>query len=441
MCRVILCCFISIAFSFSAKLEAQIYADVHVSHGETDLGTFRILLHHDVAPRTVANFIGLATGQRKWIDPQTGLLQINEPYYDGLTFHRLDHDFVLQGGDPVGNGLGGPGYFFQDEFDASLTHLEYSVSMANSGALANGSQFFVMLSERRLLDNKHSVFGTVINDSSYPNSRTLIDGFKDISNFPTTSERPNTPITIESITISGPDLLTFDIFASSLELPEISVLPIQIKHDTEADSFSLKWIAQRKFDYPLYFGTDLESWKLAGKVLIMDDNPNFSINIDSIAQGPDGFYHSTQIDYSFLHEAPQNILASGTVLSLSSNGGTLELTFAGGGTGEWKFRYENEAIPADSGLITSAFQANSQSYPVIPTSGTFINSSGQSYARFMAIRQITVFLDSEAGPDRLTAVEPVLSFHEESSGWFDGRFNSPAAGQIVFRGPFTIEQP
>ena len=164
---------------------AQIYADLTLTQGSTSLGTARVLLYHDKAPRTVANFIGLATGQRNWIDISTGRVQVGRPFYDGLTFHRLIHNFMIQGGDPLGNGMGGPGYKFQDEFHPTLSHdSEYILSMANSGANTNGSQFFITLSTPTNLDFKHSIFGKVIDDATYPNSRALIDGFKDATAFP-----------------------------------------------------------------------------------------------------------------------------------------------------------------------------------------------------------------------------------------------------------------
>jgi len=90
-----------LAVVMAGNVSAQIYADVSVSHGTSALGTFRIQLHHDKTPRTVANFIGLATGQRNWINPISGRVQIGKPYYDGLTFHRLIHNFMIQGGDPA----------------------------------------------------------------------------------------------------------------------------------------------------------------------------------------------------------------------------------------------------------------------------------------------------------------------------------------------------
>ncbi len=113
-------------------------------------------LYYDKAPLTVTNFVGLASGKFK---EKTN----SDAFYNGLTFHRVVDDFVIQGGDPKGNGSGGPGYSFTDEFDQTLTHSSAGIlSMANSGANTNGSQFFITLAETPWLDNKHSVFGQVI---------------------------------------------------------------------------------------------------------------------------------------------------------------------------------------------------------------------------------------------------------------------------------------
>ncbi len=439
--------FLILALLLSAigQTMAQIYADVSVSHGANPLGTFRIQLHYEKAPRTVANFIGLATGQRNWIDPSTGIVQIGKRYYDGLTFHRLDHDFMIQGGDPLGSGQGGPGYLFQDEFDPSLSHDDsYVVSMANSGANSNGSQFFITLSAPTFLDNKHSIFGTVINDATYPNSRALIDSFKNSANFPTTSEQPDTPIRITSIAISGPNLASFEIHAPSLMLPTVSNLPMAIQYDSTADSFELSWQAQRKFDYPLYYSTDLENWFLAGKLLSMDETPQFDVGINGIATADSTFYISSSIDYSAVPEAPQDMLEAGGVLDLNANGGTLTLSFDGSGGGTWTFTYSDGVTAIESGSIESSSQTDDiSSYPVIPTAGTYIASS-QSYARFLSLRQITAFLDSPAGPDLLTAVQPVISFHTQTTGWFDGAFNTDSTDStktIIFRGDFTYTAP
>jgi len=146
---------------FPAALHAQIYADFNVSRGGTSLGTFRVLLEHTKAPRTCANFIGLASGQRPWVDVTNGAVRTNKPYYNGLTFHRLIHNFVIQGGSPNGQGTDGPGYTILDEYEPTLRHSShYVLSMAKSGfPNTGGSQFFITLAATPSLNDKHSVFG------------------------------------------------------------------------------------------------------------------------------------------------------------------------------------------------------------------------------------------------------------------------------------------
>jgi len=128
----------------------------------TTEGDFVIRLFADEAPNTVANFVGLAEGTKEWTDPRSGEKK-KAPFYDGIIFHRVIDGFMIQGGDPLGQGTGGPGYKFADEFHPSLRHTRPGVlSMANAGANTNGSQFFITLAPTPHLDNRHSVFGEVI---------------------------------------------------------------------------------------------------------------------------------------------------------------------------------------------------------------------------------------------------------------------------------------
>jgi peptidyl-prolyl cis-trans isomerase A (cyclophilin A) len=129
---------------------------------KTSMGDIVIQLFEDKAPKTVANFIGLATGTKEWTDPKTGE-KVRRPLYNGTIFHRVIPGFMIQGGDPLGNGTGGPGFRFEDEFHPDLRHTKGGIfSMANAGPNTNGSQFFITLAPTLHLDNRHSVFGEVV---------------------------------------------------------------------------------------------------------------------------------------------------------------------------------------------------------------------------------------------------------------------------------------
>lgn len=129
----------------------------------TSFGEITTRLFEDKAPRTVANFVALATGRITWEDPRTAK-QSRQPLYDGTLFHRVVPNFMIQGGDPLGKGVGGPGYRVADEFHATLRHHKPGIlSMANQGPNTGGSQFFITEVATPWLDNKHSVFGEVVN--------------------------------------------------------------------------------------------------------------------------------------------------------------------------------------------------------------------------------------------------------------------------------------
>src|SRR5438876_11294665 len=132
------------------------------AHFTTSEGSFKVHLFDEEAPSTVANFVGLAEGSKEWTDPRTGR-KVKQPYYNGTIFHRVIDGFMIQGGDPLGQGTGGPGYMFADEFHPGARHSKAGMlSMANAGPNTNGSQFFITLGPTPHLDNRHSVFGEVV---------------------------------------------------------------------------------------------------------------------------------------------------------------------------------------------------------------------------------------------------------------------------------------
>ena len=160
---------------------------------ETSQGNMVCRLFEKEAPQTVANFIGLAEGTKEFTDPKTGK-KIKRPFFDGLAFHRVIPSFMIQGGCPLGTGTGGPGYRFADEFHPSLRHdRPGKLSMANSGPGTNGSQFFVTVAATPWLDNRHSIFGEVIEGQEIATK---------ISEVPRdSSDRPRTPVVLEHVRI------------------------------------------------------------------------------------------------------------------------------------------------------------------------------------------------------------------------------------------------
>jgi len=152
-----------------------------------------LALHYDKVPSTVLNFVGLAEGSKEWTDPKTGKKQ-KRPFYDGLNFHRIIAKFMIQGGCPLGNGRGGPGYRFADEFHPELRHSGPGIlSMANSGANTNGSQFFITLVATPWLNGRHSVFGKVVKGMD------VVTALGKVATGP--GDKPITPVILESVRI------------------------------------------------------------------------------------------------------------------------------------------------------------------------------------------------------------------------------------------------
>ncbi len=166
---------------------------------ETSKGPITIELFPNHAPKTVRNFVELAEGAREWTDPTTGKKTTNK-LYDGVVFHRVISGFMIQGGDPLGSGMGGPGYKFDDEIHGELQFdRPYILAMANAGQQGgrgtNGSQFFITLGKTPHLNRKHTIFGEVADQAS----RDVVDA---IGSVPTArGDRPIEPVVLKSVTI------------------------------------------------------------------------------------------------------------------------------------------------------------------------------------------------------------------------------------------------
>ena len=166
----------------------------------TNLGDIRLELYPEQAPETVSNFVGLATGQKAWTDPRTGE-ESHAPLYDNVIFHRVIPGFMIQGGDPLGTGTGGPGYVFDDEIDDSLTFsAPYVLAMANAGRRlgkgTNGSQFFITTAATEWLQGKHTIFGQVADDAS----RQVVDAISAVATDP--RDRPLEDVVINFVTVT-----------------------------------------------------------------------------------------------------------------------------------------------------------------------------------------------------------------------------------------------
>ena len=161
----------------------------------TSAGDIRIQLYGNHAPKTVRNFVELAEGSREWTHPQTRE-KSTAPLYDGTIFHRVIPGFMIQGGDPIGRGTGGPGYQFGDEFHPELAFdRPYLLAMANSGPGTNGSQFFITVAPTAWLTRKHTIFGEVADAES----RAVVDAIA--ATPPGANDRPATDVTIDSVVV------------------------------------------------------------------------------------------------------------------------------------------------------------------------------------------------------------------------------------------------
>jgi peptidyl-prolyl cis-trans isomerase A (cyclophilin A) len=186
-----------ILFMFTASLPAGEAKKKTLKDGtyaifDTSMGKIVCRLFTERAPKTTGNFIGLIEGTKAWKDPKTGKF-VKRPFYDGLTFHRVIPNFMIQAGCPLGNGMGGPGFKFKDEFHPALKHYKPGIlSMANSGRNTNGSQFFITEVPTPHLDAKHSVFGEVVEGMNIVRSIARVESKRN---------KPLKPVIMKKVTI------------------------------------------------------------------------------------------------------------------------------------------------------------------------------------------------------------------------------------------------
>jgi peptidyl-prolyl cis-trans isomerase A (cyclophilin A) len=393
-----------------APLQAQVYADFTVSSGGASLGTFRVLLEHEKAPRTCANFIGLASGKRPWIDVTNGAVRTNRPFYDGLTFHRLIHNFVIQGGSPNGQGTDGPGYTILDEYHPDLRHSsDYVISMAKSGfPNTGGSQFFITLAATPNLNDKHSVFGKVISGT------TIIDGFKNASLFPTgAGDKPVTPIVINSVVISGPSYAGFDINAASLRLPRVGSTNMRIARDATAATMTATFDRQAQTDYMFIQSPDLSVWSSPRHILSLDADANQELVITSRPE-PRYFLNLATVGYGQVPNAPADLVNGSKKLQIKfTSGQYLDLLFDGQGGGTWF-----DSGSGGGGAITFTNWEDQAE-----ETGVIENTSSIPFAIPLGFLGVT--LADFFRPGSALELGTWLSFHTETTGWLEETTTGP----------------
>lgn len=303
----------------------------------TSMGNYTCRLDFVLAPKTVANFIGQATGERAWLDTTTGTVRTN-PLHNNTIFHRVVSNFVIQAGSPNGSPSGGPGYLIRDEISTSLKHDSFGVlAMGNTGPDSNGSQYYVTVGPQPVLDGRYSVFGKLFGGSNviYNINRVVIDA----------SERPLTNVTINTISIRriGAAALAFDINTNGL--PVVTNLNLRIAQ-TVANIVSLSFSNRLYADNRIYASANLTSWS-EGKVGIETANPVFT-NVLLSAVAPKQFFRMVQIQYSSSTFAPMNMYGRMVTLQFTAGlSGTMNLNFNGAGTGSYSL------TPSQTGSIIS----------------------------------------------------------------------------------------
>jgi peptidyl-prolyl cis-trans isomerase A (cyclophilin A) len=293
----------------------------------TSLGSFTCQLDYTNAPRTTANFIGLAIGQSAWLDLPTGRVRTN-PFYDGLTFHRVIAGFMNQAGSPNGSGSDGPGYAFTDEFSPNLVFDSFGVlAMANSGPNSDGAQFFITVTPFTAGNNVYSIFGRLTSGSNvvYAINHVTTDA----------NDKPLTNVVIQQVSIRrvGTAALAFDINAQGL--PVVANLPLRIA--TTASQATLTFTNRQYADNRLYSATNLAgSW--TSDALGIEITTPVSNSVQQAKDATQRFYSMAQIQYASSTFAPKTMY--GRTLSLTfTNGalGTVTIGFDSLGSGNFSY--------------------------------------------------------------------------------------------------------
>jgi cyclophilin family peptidyl-prolyl cis-trans isomerase len=352
----------------------------------TSRGNFTAELHHESAPTTVANFVGLAEGSRAWLEESTGKL-VQRSFYNGLTFHRVVPGFVIQAGSPNGLGTDGPGYTFGDEFHSSLEHNEAGIlSMANSGADTNGSQFFITLDATDWLDKKHSVFGRVVEGMAV---------VYDIGNSAS-----------GSTTIERVEILRVGAAAQAFNASGAHGLPDWKNTSARwAENWKLAIEREPFTDHRFLGSENLQSWQYLGAVADTATPGTAPIDVSAVVAGRSKyFFRTAKILYA---RRPANFPGRTVNLHLASGNQTLQLAFS--------------SQPVDGNMGT--YKLDQNAVDLIPI--YFVDHKLAATALHVGL----------AGTGDFTFR---LKFKTESEGWFTGQVYGATDGYWPYFGTFQI---
>ena len=277
------CCLLAASYRVDAQ-EEGLFARIATSEG-----MIRARLAYDKAPLTVSNFVGLIEGSQKAIDFQRGKLTAGS-YYDGLTFHRVIGEFMIQTGSPAGDGTDGPGYTFEDEFHQDLAHDEaFVLSMANSGPNSNGSQFFITVAPTPWLNGAHSIFGSV------EEGHQVVRAISEVST--DENDAPVSPVFIETITI---ERVGAGANAFQLDLAGLPKVGFASPRSAVADSgYHLELVFQPNANYSLLISPDLRRWTPRSIGFIGDAAPAMvQLNVtEFVAARSTSFFRVSEVHY------------------------------------------------------------------------------------------------------------------------------------------------
>jgi cyclophilin family peptidyl-prolyl cis-trans isomerase len=382
---------------------------------QTSMGNFTARLDYENSPATVANFIGLATGARPHISAKTGAVVTGKPFYDGLIFHRVISNFMIQGGCPLGNGSSGPGYQIRDEVANGLIHDDpYILSMAHSGPNTGGSQFFITVEPTPWLDGKHSIFGNVISGTE------VVDAIKVV---PVVSEKPITDVVIQSVAIRrvGTAAQGFDIHAHNLP---VCVAPAGVLKVAPNESVVWHFASSPEPGsiFAAYKSTNLGSWKRLGRKFRQPlDGPYRSVEIDD-GSASRAFYQLSEARHPGAFHTASGISGfANRTLTVRVGNARYVFTFDSTGSGGLYTRFE--------GILGSLSQPF-----VVPTWLGFDTYTPSPYAFqiYFYIQNLNIYLLIQAGHDGLTPTTQVGRHILQEYNW------SAAAWQQVGTGAMSL---